>query len=731
MNVLLVGIKASLIIYLSAMTLGAILYSKPKAWNYTVHALSALASIIAASSSLYALLSNKKLELTIVFPRRLAFLPPFHLVADALSCFMVFVISIVAFYTSIFAVGYVRSYFADRSKLLLLGLCYPSFIASMILVVLSGDAIFFIVFWEIMSITSYFLILTEYEEASVRRASLTYIVYASISGICLLAAFSIGYAATGSLVFEEWRVRGLAPLLACIVFLLCLVGFGAKGGVVPLHSWLPEAHPAAPSHVSALLSGVMVKVAMYGIVRIALDALAPSASLLWGLIILVLGAISTFYGVALALVQHDIKRLLAYHTIENIGIILLGVGIAVSAYPLKMPALAIVGLAAGFFHLLNHALFKSLLFLCSGSLLHGVGTRDIGEMGGLYRRMKATSIAFLIGALGISAMPLFNGFASEWCIYNSLMLTASATSIVSLRLASLTSIASLAAAGALVVYCFTKVYGLVFLGRPRSERAFKAEPEPPSMKAAFILPSILIVLLGLAPGLMLKVLAAMGCSLLNYSAHPIQAPLYGVLVALWSKPSAYIPLSIAGVAGVVAFVAWSRARLTKYVAITEPFVSGVGYEDSMYPTADLYTGSFKELMQKLYGVKREYRVEYAVKYWTARKVLVSETPTSMLATILSRMGHKVKSIAQAPEKFDEAFSAFYSLIAKTFMFLSEKITPLLEYGEPAAYRRLIDHWLTLLSLKVTNRIQCGKLNCYIAYIYVAFIILLIYYILMR
>ncbi len=728
MSVLLTGIKVSLLVYLAAIALGALLYRRPRAWNYSVHALSALASLIAAFASGHALFSGQNLKLTIVFPRQLAFLPPLHLVADTLSCFMILVISIVSFYTSVFAFSYVKSYFEHKGKLLLLGLCYPSFIASMLLVVLAGDVIFFLVFWEVMSVTSYFLILTEYEEPSVRKASMMYIIYASLSGICLLAAFAIGYVATGSLVFEEWKSLGLTPLFAWTVFLLSLLGFGAKGGVVPLHSWLPEAHPAAPSHVSALLSGVMVKVAMYGIVRVALDALAPAASPVWGLIILVLGALSTFYGVALALVQHDIKRLLAYHTIENIGIILLGIGVAVASCSFNIPALAVIGLAAGLFHLVNHALFKSLLFLCSGALLYGVGTRELAEMGGLYKRMRATAIAFLIAALGITAMPLFNGFASEWCIYNSLMLMASSTPSVSLRFLSLMSIASLAAAGALAVYCFTKVFGLVFLSRPRSERASSAEPEPLFMKAAYIVPSALIILFGLAPGLMLKPLVTLGCSLLNYGMPPLQLPFYGVLVSLWSTPSAYIPLAVTGVTGVFAFIAWSRTRAVKYVAVTEPFVSGVAYDKSMQPTAALYVGSFKELMQKFYGVKHKYEIEYAVEYWTARKVRVIEAPTATLASILSRMGYKVKSLAEAPERFDEVFSALYGLVARAFTVFAEKATPMLEYGKPSAYRRLIDHWLTLIAVKLTRRIQCGKLSWYIAYIYVAFIMLLIYYV---
>ena len=698
-------VKVGLIGYTLACILGVLLalWKKQRLLNYSVHAITAASSLAIALAAIYAVARAYTDTVIIKLPGPLEFLPPLYIVMDPLSMFMAFVISIVAFYASIFAIGYVDEYYGFPGKLGLLGLCLPSFIASMIMVALAGDVVSFLVFWEIMSVTSFFLVLTEFEKADVRKASITYMIYAAFSAICLLVAFALGYAFTESHVFSSWRAAQLTASQASLIFFLALLGFSAKAGVVPFHNWLPRAHPAAPSHVSALLSGVMVKLAMYGIIRVALDALAPWASSSWGLAILMLGAVSTFYGVALAIVQHDIKRLLAYHTIENIGIIMLGIGIAVSAYVAGNAALAVLGIVAGLFHIMNHALFKSLLFLCSGALLHQVHTRDIEEMGGLYKRMKATAIAFLIGSLGITAIPLFNGFASEWCAYSSLMYGMTGIGDITIRFASMISILSLAAAGVLAVYCFTKVFGLVFLDIPRSEKAKHAKEEPASMKASYVLPSLLIVLLGIVPGVAVTLLSGVATSLTGAKVAPTEVPMLGVLVTLWETPSAYIPLLIAAIMGIVAIVAWtlfmSRAR---YSTVTEPFVSGAEYEESMSPTAMLYVGTLKEVMSKLYGYQREYKRVYAVKYWTSKSIEVVEKPHALLAKLIRAAKSIAPGITKLPEKVDDIFYAVFQILSSIF------------------------HRLAYLA----TRLQCGKLHVYLFYIYATFTALLVYYIIM-
>lgn len=699
-NVIQVGLAG----YIIACILGVLLVAarKPRLWNYTVHSITAVSSLLVALASLYNLLTAHKTTIVLQFSGPLRFLPPLYMVVDPLSSFMAFVVSLVAFYASIFAIGYVDEYYKWPGKLGLLGLCLPSFVGSMILVAFAGDAISFIVSWEVMSVTSFFLILTEFEKAEVRRAGIVYMIYAAFSAICLLAAFALGYAFTDQYVFNAWKLANMTASQAWLIFLLALLGFSAKAGVVPLHSWLPQAHPAAPSHVSALLSGVMVKLAMYGIVRIALDALAPWVSSGWGVIILVLGAISTFYGVALAIIQHDIKRLLAYHTIENIGIIMLGIGVAVSAHALHNYALAVLGIIAGLFHLLNHALFKSLLFLCSGALLHQLHTRDIEMMGGLYNRLRATALAFLIGALGITAVPLFNGFASEWCTYNSLILAIGGlTRNLVVRFASLASILSLSAAGVLAVYCFTKVFGVVFLGVPRTERAKKAHVEPVSMKISYIVPSLMIILLGVAPGLIVVPLASVGATLFGKPISPVEIPMLGMLVKLWDAPSAYIPLLITAAISVVAIITWAYAlSKVRYTAITEPFVSGVAYdEEAMAPTPLLYVGTLEDIMSRFYGVKREYVREYAVEHWVSKRVEAIEKPQALLAKLIQKAGFTTVDLAKLPEKLDDMFYAAFRVVGRASVSIAKAIT----------------------------RIQCGSIHVYLLYIYIAFFALLLYY----
>ncbi|HIQ55278.1 MAG TPA: hypothetical protein EYH59_01160, partial [Pyrodictium sp.] len=497
----------------------------------------------------------------------------------------------------------------------------------------------------------------------------------------------------------------------------------------PFHIWLPRAHPAAPSHVSALLSGVMVKLAMYGIVRVALDVLASWASPSWGIVVLLLGALSTFYGVALAIIQHDIKRLLAYHTIENIGIILLGIGLAISAYATGDYALAVLGVIAGLFHLINHALFKSLLFLCSGALLHQVHTRNIDEMGGLYRKLKATAFAFLIASLGITAIPLFNGFASEWCTYNSLMLGMSNIPDLLARFASLLSILSLSAAGVLAVYCFTKVFGVVFLGAPRSEEAKHAEEEPLPMKISYILPAALIVLLGILPGTMVDLLSRVGASLVGRPLVSVETPMLGLLVNLWETPSAYIPLIVAASIAIVAIITWAYTlSRTRYTAVTEPFVSGAEYDEkAMMPTPLLYVGTLEDIMSKMYGVKRDYDRVFAIEYWVLKSVRILEKPYAVLARLLRRAGLPTIDLEELPEKFDDVFYAFFWFIGRAFSKFAKTVSKF----DSMFYALLwpIGNAISRLVKAVPRKVQCGSLHVYLFYIYIAFFMLLLYYVL--
>jgi len=396
----------------------------------------------------------------------------------------------------------------------------------MLLVLLAGSVFTFLLAWEVMSLLSFFLVLYDHEEAAVRRAGYVYLVMTHAGTAFILGAFLVLAGHAGS--FEFAGIRAAVGSTAAsdgtaawrvAVFLMALIGFGTKAGVIPLHVWLPRAHPAAPTHVSALMSGVMVKTGIYGLVRIAWDFLGAGGSgdrsggaglglPAWaGGLLLAIGLVSAVLGVLYALMEHDLKKLLAYHTVENIGIIVIGLGASALLAAMGAPAAAAVALGAALFHTLNHAVFKSLLFLGAGAVLQGAHTRDLEEMGGLIRRMPWTAVTFLVGSAAISALPPLNGFASEWLTFQSLV--ALATQLPArpenawLAPAGIAAAAALGLTGALAAACFVKAFGGAFLALPRSHHAEAAQEVPASMRWAMVALASACVALGLVAGVVL------------------------------------------------------------------------------------------------------------------------------------------------------------------------------------------------------------------------------------
>src|SRR3989454_425425 len=336
---------------------------------------------------------------------------PFHLRIDPLAGFFLTLLGAVAAGITIYAAGYFRSETAGR--LALIALQYHVFLASMAFVILADDAYLFMVAWETMALSSYFLVTTDHRLPAIRSAGFLYLLIAHLGALAILLCFGVMNGGQGDYTFDALRAAELRPPWATLAFLLAFFGFGAKAGMIPLHAWLPEAHPAAPSPVSALMSGIMLKTAIYGMVRVIYD-LIGNVRWEWGMVVLAIGAATTLFGVLYALMQHDLKRLLAYHSVENIGIILLGLGLSMVFIGFGHPAAGVLGLIAGLYHTLNHAVFKGLLFLGAGSILHSTGLRNLNDMGGLVHSMPKTAFYFLIGALAISALPPLNGFVSEW-----------------------------------------------------------------------------------------------------------------------------------------------------------------------------------------------------------------------------------------------------------------------------------------------------------------------------
>ncbi len=506
--------------------------------------LAGLASIVAG---LQALLGGQ--PLTAQWPLGLPWLH-WHLRLDALSGFFLALIGVGTLAVSLYGPGYVREYRHSPYSLLVLGLATGLFVAGMQLVVLADDAFAFMVAWELMSLSSYFLVAFQHQNAANRRAAFLYLLMAQVGGLCILLAFGVLAGLGDGFTFDAMREADPGLTWASIAFALGLLGFGMKAGLVPLHVWLPDAHPVAPSHVSALMSGVMLKVAVYGFIRLVFD-LIGELHWGWGVALLIVASITALFGVLYALVQHDLKRLLAYHSIENIGIIFIGLGLSIIFFGTGHPLLGALGLVAALYHTLNHMLFKSLLFLGAGAVLQGSREHDMERMGGLLARMPWTGLFFLIGCISISALPPFNGFVSEWLTFQTALQAASLESGV-LRAVIPIAAAVLALTGALAAACFVKVYGVAFLGQPRSRRVRRAREATRGMVWAQGLLAVLCLVFGVLPTFTVAALnhvslALTGSGLPSATAHgwlwltPISAQtasygapfvLLGILLAL-------------------------------------------------------------------------------------------------------------------------------------------------------------------------------------------------------
>ncbi len=471
-----------------------------------------------------------------------------HLSLDRLSGYFLFVVNLIGAAASLFAWQYAR-HEGEPERVLPF---YPLFLAGMSLVVVADDAFIFLLAWEFMSLSSWLLVLATHEEADTRHAAYVYIVMASAGTIALLLAFGLLAGAGGDYSFAAIRAHHLTPLMAAGVLVLALIGAGSKAGLVPLHVWLPLAHPAAPSHVSALMSGVMTKVAIYGLVRILFD-LVGAPQPWWGTAVLLLGGLTAVLGVLYALMQHDLKRLLAYHTVENIGIIVIGLGLALAFRAEALPAFAALALTAALFHVLNHAIFKSLLFFGAGAVLKATGERDMERLGGLIHRMPVTAFTFLIGSAAISALPPFNGFVSEWLTFQAI-LEGSRLAAWMPKFAVPVVGAALALSAALAAVCFVKAFGIVFLGRARSAAAGAAREVGSVMLAPLAGLAALCVALGVLPSVVVALLRPVVGELIATPAPPLADTSWLLLVPLGIERSSYSGFIVLVAVGLLAGV---------------------------------------------------------------------------------------------------------------------------------------------------------------------------------
>ncbi|MGH8557119.1 MAG: hydrogenase 4 subunit B [Methylococcales bacterium] len=554
-----------------------------------------------------------RVEIVGQFPLGLPWLP-WHLRLDALSGFFLSVIGLVLIAVSLFGPNYVREYERSRRSLAVLGIATGLFVAGMELVLLADDAFFFMIAWELMSVSSYFLVTYEHEQAANRNAGFLYLLMAEAGALFIILAFGVLAGFSEGFTFNAMRDGTLTPMWASIAFTLGLIGFGMKAGIMPLHAWLPEAHPVAPSHISALMSGVMIKVAVYGLIRFSFDLLGD-LHWQWGIVVLVLGSASAVLGVLYALMQNNLKRLLAYSSVENIGIIFMGIGLSMVFYSTGLPHLGVLGLVAALYHSLNHALFKSLLFLSAGTILHQTHEGDCERMGGLIHAMPKTAVIFLIGCLSISALPPFNGFVSEWLTFQT-ALQASALKSGVLRSFVPVTAAMLALTGGLAAACFVKVYGVVFLGQARSRHVRHAHETPSKVMLAgpgFL--AFLCLMLGVLPAPVMRLLESVPFQLTGQLLPSSHVSGWLWLIPVSPETASYAaPLVLMAmlVAWAVSFELLHPRGKTVAIRKGEPWDCGFGgLNPRMQYTSTAFAMPFQRLFRQSFDLDEKIDIQHS------------------------------------------------------------------------------------------------------------------------
>ncbi|HSU04996.1 MAG TPA: hydrogenase 4 subunit B [Acetobacteraceae bacterium] len=513
---------------------------------------------------------------------------------DALSAFFLFVAGLGGAGASVYAIGYGRHETAPHRVLPF----YPVFLAGLFLVLLADDAFTFLFDWELMSLASWALVIAHHRDPANTYAGYVYLLMAAFSGFTLLLAFGLLSGGTGGYSFDAMRAAHPSAVLAAPVLLLALLGAGSKAGLMPLHAWLPLAHPAAPSHVSALMSGVMTKVAVYAFIRIIFDLLGTTP---WwtAVIVLALGGATAVLGVLYALMQHDLKRLLAYHTVENIGIIFIGLGLAMAFRANGFAAGAALALTAALFHVFNHAVFKSLLFFGAGAVLTATGERDMEHLGGLIHRMRISSFAFLVGCAAISALPPLNGFVSEWLTFQAILLRPDLPQW-GLKIAIPADGALLALAAALAAACFVKAYGVTFLGRPRTAAAANAQDVDRFSLGTMLVFAAICLLAGMFPGAVIDMLAPVSTALLQ-ARMPTQLGLpWETIIPIAASRSSYNGLLIfAFIASSTGIAVWAIHRFASHAVRRGP-AWDCGFPDPS-PITQYSADSFAQPIRRVFG----------------------------------------------------------------------------------------------------------------------------------
>jgi formate hydrogenlyase subunit 3/multisubunit Na+/H+ antiporter MnhD subunit len=586
-GIVLAGIAA----FLATAVLAVVLSRRPAI--ALVYGLTLAVSLVLLVAALLHLLAGPVADDALTLPLGIPWIGA-HFRVDPLSAFFLVVVNLAGAAASLYGIGYGAHETAPHRVLPF----YPAFLAGMNLVLVADDAFSFLLAWEFMSLASWALVVAHDRDPANLRAGYVYILMASAGMMALLLAFGLLAGSDGGYAFATIRGGSLSPVLSGLVVALALIGAGSKAGLVPLHVWLPLAHPAAPSHVSALMSGAMTKVAVYGFIRIVFDLLGPMAWW-WSVVILAIGGVTAVLGVLYAMMQDDLKRILAYSTIENIGLVFVGLGLAIAFEAGGFASAAALAMTAALFHVFNHSLFKSLLFFGAGAILSATGERRMDALGGLIHRMPRTSVVVLVGCAAIAALPPLNGFASEWLVLQAILLSPELPEWA-LKLSVPAVGAMLALAAALAAACFVRVYGIAFLGRPRSTAAANAHEVDRFSLAAMLALAVLCLAAGILPGFVIDGLAPV-TTLLVGGTMPEQhlLPWLSIVPVAESRSSYNGLLVFAFIVASAAIAAYAIHHLASKAVRRGP-AWDCGFPDPS-PATQYTAGSFAQPIRRVFG----------------------------------------------------------------------------------------------------------------------------------
>ena len=671
----LVLFQITILLFLGGAVLGILLRNSRFA-RHAIFIPSMIGSVFATMFSIDVMIDK---PFTWTIPNAIPFFN-LEIFVDGISAFFILIIGIVSFAVSLYSIGYSKEYQIEK-RTSALGFLFNTFILSMVLVVTSNNAFFFLLFWELMSLTSFFLVIYDHDKEENLKSGMTYLVMTHFGTAFIFASFLLGYIQTGSFSFDSFRNSSASfPLLIKnLVFVFAFIGFGTKAGMVPLHIWLPKAHPSAPSNVSALMSAVMIKIGIYGMIRTIFDfsgfGMSPDFAW-WGMLLIAVGSASALIGVLYAVVERDIKRALAFSSIENIGVIMIGLGLSIVFASFHLVALSVLALVASMYHTINHAVFKGLLFMGAGSVVSATKTKNVEDLGGLIKQMPWTALLFLIGTISIAGLPPFNGFISEWLTMQSLL---SSSQIPSTILQISVAFASLpfALTIGIVAATFVKLFGITFLSKTRSKQVMNIKEVPRSMIVGMSILASVCVLLGVIPFL--------GISLISTAFHLPSQPSnpFDAMTVQNNSGMNFASLSMPVVVIIIASVAIAIFGFIR--------VLGGHARKTTYGTWDCGFGSLNSRMEYTgtslsQPIRAVFKVFFKSQNQTEKEYF-GEKNQYMLKTI------KIESVTK--NIFEDIL---YLPIVSSFVFFFDKI----------------------------RRLQTGKINAYLLYMMITIVLLLLF-----